>query len=120
MNSDGEVVATRSLLGLSQDTTSGTLYYENDAFSARVSAVHRAGYLTNATGRNNNDREGTNPTTNIDLSASYQLNDSLKFTFEALNLTDEADDQWVDYSGNRLSYYHTTGTQYYVGVQYKY
>ncbi len=120
LNSDGEVVATRSLLGLSQDTTSGTLYYENDAFSARVSAVHRAGYLTNATGRNNNDREGTNPTTNIDLSASYQLNDSLKFTFEALNLTDEADDQWVDYSGNRLSYYHTTGTQYYVGVQYKY
>ena len=120
LNEDGEVVATRSLLGLSQDTTSGTLYYEDDAFSARVSAVHRAGYLTNATGRNNNDREGTNATTNIDFAASYQLNDNVKFTFEALNLTNEADDQWVDAAGNRLSYYHETGTQYYLGVQYKY
>lgn len=120
LNSSGEVVATRSLLGLSQDTTSGTLYYEDDAFSARVSAVNRSGYLTNATGRNNNDREGTNGTTNIDASASYQFNDNIKFTLEALNLTDEVDDQWVDASGNRLSYYHSTGRQYYLGVQYKY
>jgi TonB-dependent receptor len=120
LNSSGVVVATRSLLGLSQDTTSGTLYYEDDAFSARVSAVNRSGYLTNATGRNNNDREGTNGTTNIDASASYQLNDNIKFTLEALNLTDEVDDQWVDAAGNRLSYYHATGRQYYLGVQYKY
>src|SRR5690606_39310755 len=77
-------------------------------------------YLTHATGRNNNDREGTNSTTNIDMSASYQLNDNIKFTFEALNLTDQADDQWVDSAGNRLSYYHETGRQYYLGVQYKY
>jgi len=120
LNEEGQVVATRSLLGLSQDTTSGTIYYEDDAFSARVSVVNRAGYLTHATGRNNNDREGTNSTTNIDMSASYQLNDNIKLTFEALNLTDQADDQWVDASGNRLSYYHETGRQYYLGVQYKY
>lgn len=120
LNDDGQVVATRSLLGLSQDTTSGTIYYEDDAFSARVSVVNRSGYLTHATGRNNNDREGTNSTTNIDLSTSYQLNDNIKLTFEALNLTDQADDQWVDAAGNRLSYYHETGRQYYLGVQYKY
>lgn len=120
LNSSGVVVATRSLLGLSQDTTSGTLYYEDDAFSARISAVNRAGYLTNATGRDNNDREGTNGTTNVDAALSYQFNDNIKFTLEALNLTDEVDDQWVDAAGNRLSYYHSTGRQYYVGVQYKY
>jgi iron complex outermembrane receptor protein len=120
LNNAGAVVATRSLLGLSKDTSSATLYYETDDFSARVSAVHRSGYLTHATGRDNNDREGTNATTNIDAVISYNINDNWKVSFEALNLTDEADDQWVDYNGNRLSYYHETGRQFYLGAQYKF
>lgn len=120
LDTAGRPAATRSLLGLSKNTYSGTLYYEIDNFTARVSAVHRAGYLSHATGRNGNDREGTNPTTNVDLSIAYNINDNWKVSFEGLNLTDEADDQWVDYAGNRLSYYHETGRQYYLGVQYKY
>jgi iron complex outermembrane recepter protein len=76
--------------------------------------------LTDANGRNGNVQEGTNATTNIDMAASYQFNEHIKFTLEALNLTDEADDQWVDNAGNRLSYYHNTGRQYYLGVSYKY
>src|SRR5690606_19523409 len=76
LNSDGEVVASRDLLGLSEDTTSGTLYYDDGDFSARISAVNRSGYLTHATGRNNNDREGTNGTTHIDASISYAINDN--------------------------------------------
>ncbi len=120
LNSSGAVVATRSLLGLSKNTASATLYYETDVFSARVSAVNRSAYLTHATGRDNNDREGTNATTNIDAVVSYNINDNWKVSFEALNLTDEADDQWVDSNGNRLSYYHETGRQFYLGVQYKY
>lgn len=120
LNSDNEVVASRDLLGLSEDTTSGTLYYEDDKFSARVSAVNRAGYLTNATGRNNNDREGVNGTTNIDASISYDINDNISVRFDGINLTDEVEDQWVDAVGNRLSYYHSTGRQFFVGVQYKY
>jgi iron complex outermembrane recepter protein len=120
INQDGVVTATNSLLGLSKDTMSGTLYYEDEAFSTRISAVHRAGYLTDANGRNGNVQEGTNATTNIDMAASYQFNEHIKFTLEALNLTDEADDQWVDNAGNRLSYYHNTGRQYYLGVSYKY
>src|SRR5690606_22838075 len=119
LNNAGAVVATRSLVGFSKDTSSATLYYETDDFSARVSAVHRSGYLTHATGRDNNDREGTNATTNIDAVISYNINDNWKVSFEALNLTDEADDQWVDYNGNRLSYYHETGRQFYLGAQYK-
>lgn len=120
LNNAGSVIATRSLLGLSKDTSSATLYYETDVFSARVSAVHRADYLTHATGRDGNDREGTNATTNIDAVVSYNINDNWKVSFEGLNLTNEADDQWVDYNGNRLSYYHETGRQFYLGVQYKY
>lgn len=120
VNADGQVLATRDLQGLSESTRSATLYYEDDSFSARVSVTDRSDYLTNAIGRNNNDMEGTNATRNIDAAMSYQLTDSWRVSFEALNLTDEVDDQWVDSSGNRLTYYHSTGRQYYLGAQYKF
>lgn len=120
INNTGIVLATRDLTGLSENTRSATLYYEDDKFAARVSMAYRSSYLTNALGRNGNDMEGTNATRNIDASLSYQLNDQWKLTFEALNLTDEVDDQWVDSSGNRLTYYHATGRQYYLGAQYRF
>lgn len=120
VNNTGVVLATRDLQGLSEATKSATLYYEDEKFAARVSLADRSDYLTNAIGRDNNISEGTNATRNIDASMSYQLNDNWKLTFEALNLTDEVDDQWVDASGNRLTYYHATGRQYYLGAQYKF
>ena len=120
INNTGVVLATRDLQGLSEATRSATLYYEDDKFAARVSLADRSKYLTNAIGRDNNDMEGTNATRNIDASMSYQLTDNWKLTFEALNLTNEVDDQWVDSSGNRLTYYHATGRQYYLGAQYKF
>lgn len=120
VGSTGTVLATRDLEGLSESTKSATLYYEQDKFSARISSVTRSSYLTSAIGRNNNDMEGTNPTTNLDASVSYNIDENWKVSFEALNLTDEVDDQWVDSAGNRLSYYHETGKQFYLGVQYKF
>ncbi len=120
VNNTGVVLATRDLNGLSESTRSATLYYEDDAFSARVSLTTRDRYLTNAIGRDNNDMEGTNATRNIDAAMSYQLTDNWKISFEALNLTNEVDDQWVDSGGNRLTYYHSTGRQYYLGAQYKF
>jgi iron complex outermembrane receptor protein len=112
---------TKPLIDLSDETTSATLYYEDDAFSGRVSVATRSGYLTTPIGRDGNIEEGTNETLNVDASFGYQFNDSLKFTFEALNLTDEVDDQWVGSEGEkRLSYYHSTGRQYNLGVQYKF
>ncbi|KXI29064.1 TonB-dependent receptor [Paraglaciecola hydrolytica] len=116
----GVVLATRNLMGLSEKARSATLYYEKDAFSARVSMAYRSDYLTTAIGRNGADMEGTNPTTNVDAAMSYKINDNVQVTLEALNLTDEVDDQWVDSAGNRLSYYHATGRQYYVGAKYKF
>lgn len=120
LDRDGNVQNTATLLNLSP-SSSATIYWENDVFSARVSVANRDGYLTNAiTDQNGNYQNGTNKTTNVDANVSYQLNDNWKFTFEALNLTNEADDQWVESTGQRLSYYHKTGKQYYLGVQYKY
>ena len=120
VNVAGAVLATRDLQGLSRNTVAATLYYEHEALNGRVSLAKRDRYLTTAVGREGNDMEGTNATTNVDASISYALSDQWKLTFEALNLTDEVDDQWVDSSGNRLTYYHSTGRQYYLGAQYKF
>lgn len=120
INTAGVVQATRDLTGLSRNTIAATLYYEHEKLNARVSLAKRERYLTTAIGRDNNDMEGTNATTNIDASMSYAFNEQWKLTFEALNLTNEVDDQWVDSAGDRLTYYHETGRQYYLGVQYKY
>ncbi len=117
----GEYVKTRPLTGLSDETSAATLYYETDTFGGRVSVVERSGYITAAVGTEGSPENGTNGTVNVDASFSYNLNDNVKFTFEALNLTDEVDDQWVGTEDNqRLSYYHNTGIQYNFGVQYKY
>lgn len=121
VNSAGTVLSTASLVNLSPTSSSATIYFEKDAFHARVSVAHRAGYLTNAvTDANGNYQNGTNATTNLDAQVSYQINDNFKVTLDALNLTNEADDQWVDSADKRLSYYHETGTQYNLGVNYKF
>jgi TonB-dependent receptor len=121
VNSNGVVLSTASLVNLSPTSSSATLYFEKDAFHARVSVAHRAGYLTNAViDQNGNNQNGTNATTNVDAQVSYQINDHFKVTLDALNLTNEADDQWVDAADKRLSYYHETGTQYNLSVNYKF
>lgn len=121
LNVAGDVVKTRPLVGLSDETSSATLYWENDTYSGRVSVVERSGYITAAVGTEGSPENGTNGTVNVDASFGYNINDSFKITLEALNLTDEVDDQWVgEESNQRLSYYHSTGRQFYLGVQYKF
>ncbi|WP_036101766.1 TonB-dependent receptor [Lysobacter capsici] len=107
------------LVGLSKNAYNATLYFEGDRFSARVSAAYRDDYLTTVPGRNNADVEGTKGTTTIDMSASWKISDQLELTVEGLNLTDEYNDQWVDSAADRVSVYHHTGRQYFLGLRYK-
>jgi iron complex outermembrane recepter protein len=120
LDATGAVTATADLTGLSKDAFNATLYFDNKTFSARVAAAYRSDYLTTVPGRNGNDVEGTASTMNIDFSSSYNINDNISISFEALNITDEVDDQWVDSVGNRLSYYHHQGTTYFLGARFKY
>ena len=120
LNAAGAVVTTGPLTGLSEDAYNATLYFDNQTFSARVSAAFRSDYLTTIPGRDGNDVEGTAETLNIDFSTSYDFSDNFSLTLEALNLTDEVQDQWVDSVGDRLSFYHHQGRQYYLGARFKY
>jgi len=109
------------MVGLSPTAYNGTLYYEGDRFSARVSAAYRDAYLQQVPGRNNNALEGKQDTLTVDASASYELSDNIILTFEALNLTDSENHQWVgDDDRQSTSVYHHTGRQYYVGARYRF
>ena len=113
---------TADLINLSPVSWNATLYYEDDKLSARISAAARDGYTQNVPGRNGNQVEGKMETFNLDASASYELTDAVELTFEALNLTDEANHQFVGDGLDResTSVYHHTGRQYFVGARYRF
>jgi TonB-dependent receptor len=109
------------LVNLSENTANLTFYFENDRLGARISLAERDDYLTSIPGRNGTYVERTEGTTNIDISANYNINDKLKLTFEALNLTDESENQRLDATvlpANVVSYFHETGRQYFFGLRY--
>jgi iron complex outermembrane receptor protein len=108
---------TGPLVGLSEDAANGTLYYENDLFSIRVSASYRDQYATRIPGRESSDMEGTNATMNYDMAASFNVTDNIKLTLEALNLTDEYNDQFIG-SADQVVVYQNTGRQYFFGVRF--
>lgn len=116
----GAVAAKDDLIGLSKSAYNATLYWENDVISARVSAAYRDEFLTTVPGRQLNDVEGTADTLSVDASSTWTVTPNLDVTLEALNLTDEFQDQYVDSAGNRLSYYHHQGRQYLLGARYKF
>jgi len=111
------------LVNLSKNAYNATLYYEDDRFSIRASAAYRDRYLTAVpapTAPLIQDAAGTNDTLNVDLSASYNINDHLTVTLEGLNLTDEFNDQFLDTNADRVVVYTHTGRQYFFGARYKF
>ena len=106
------------LVNLSPRSWNATLYYDDGHFSIRGSLAYRADYLQRVPAQNVvNDVEGKNSTLNIDASASYEINDHITLTAEAINLTDEFNDQFVDRERNSPSVVHHTGRQFYVGAR---
>ncbi|HYE53063.1 MAG TPA: TonB-dependent receptor [Azospirillaceae bacterium] len=121
VSSTGGATVTDDLVGLSKNAYNATLYYEDDTFSARISAAYRDDYLTAVPSNNvGNDVNGTNSTLTFDASATYTINENLKLTFEALNLTDEFNDQYTSSDRNSVIFYSHTGRQFNVGLQYKF
>jgi TonB-dependent receptor len=120
VNGAGLVVATNDLTGLSRRSYNATVYYEDSRVSARVSMAYRSKYLTRIPGQEaGTDVDGTNSTFNLDASAQYTVNRHLKLTFEAINLTDEFQDQFNN-STNLVSFYHHTGREFLFGFRFNY
>ncbi|MBY8824182.1 TonB-dependent receptor [Sphingomonas colocasiae] len=136
----GAPVVIRPLTDLSKHSANATLYYEDKRFSLRGSVAYRSGYVQagGVPGRNGvapgagpnfnpnagqptfNDVEGVHSTINVDMSASLKVTENVTLTFEAINLTDEYIDQYIDSAADRLSVYHHTGRQFYFGARFKF
>ncbi len=67
-----------------------------------------------------NDVEGVNESLNIDASMSLKITDNITLTLEGVNLTDEWTDQYIDSAADRLSVYHHTGRQFYLGARFRF
>jgi TonB-dependent receptor len=111
---------TDDLLNLSPRSWNTTLYYDDGKLSARLSASQRASFVTRVPGQNNNDVEGKNKSTNVDISFSYKVNDKLDLTLEGVNLTNEPNDQFVSRARNSVVVNNVTGREYLVGLRYKF
>ncbi|MGJ4802734.1 TonB-dependent receptor [Luteimonas sp. SDU82] len=120
LSSSGAPSARGPMVGLSENAWNATLYYDNQKFSARLSAAYRDEYLNQIPGREGSDVEGTKATTTVDASIAYNINDHLSVSLEGLNLTDEWSDLWIDSTGDRPIAYTHTGRQFMVGFRYKF
>lgn len=116
-SANGSTSITAPLVGLSKHAANGTLYYEDSKFSVRGSVSYRSSYLTAVPGTEGNAWNGTNKTINVDAQMSYALTDNLKLSIEAINLTDEKNDLFVDET-NRLNVLTHSGRQFNFGVRY--
>lgn len=111
---------TDDLLNLSPKSMNATLYYDDGAFSARLSASKRSGFVTRVPGQNNNDVEGKNETLNVDLSLTYKVNPKLELTLEGVNLTNEVNDQYTSRARNSMVVNNITGREVLAGLRYKF
>jgi iron complex outermembrane recepter protein len=117
------VTVTNDLLNLSRNAYNATVFYEDNKFSIRASVAYRDKYITKVPASNAfplQDVEGTNSTLNVDMSASYAINDHLSVSLEGLNLTDQFNDQYIDSASNRVVVYTHTGRLYFLGARYKF
>ncbi|MCU6454113.1 TonB-dependent receptor [Sphingomonas sp. A2-49] len=90
------VTTTADLVGLSPNTASGTLYYEDKTFSLRGTANYRSRFIRGIPASPGSDLQGNDSTLFVDASASINVTDAVKLIVEATNLTDEQNRLYVD------------------------
>ncbi len=119
-------VATENipLPGLSEDVWNATLYYENHGFGARIATRYRSEYIGEvANFANERALRYVDSDMITDAQVSYAFSgnalDGLQVLFQVNNLTNEP---YIAYSENkqRLLDYQEYGTQYLLGLNYKF
>nr|WP_184091289.1 TonB-dependent receptor [Sphingomonas xinjiangensis] len=113
---------TRSapLVGLSPETASGTLYYEDDRFSIRSTVNYRAAYLTGIPGPQDSDANGASKTIFLDASASYNLSDNIKLIAEVSNITNEQNNLYTDTTRQDPLYTSTFGRTFALAANFQF
>ena len=101
---------------LSKYTVNIIPYYENGPWQARLSYSYRSKYFTQI-GRLSS-KDFTDSYTQVDLSATYNVNDRISIYAKGLNLLDETYYQFSSVTIAPTSFY-KNGRQFMIGVNYK-
>lgn len=110
---------TNNLVGLSKNTASGTLYYEDDRFSIRSTANWRDRFIRGIPASPGSDLQGNSPTLYVDASASFAVTDGIKLIVEGTNLTDEQNRLYIDANRQDTLFETRIGRTVTVGVNVK-
>lgn len=113
------VTTTADLVGLSPNTASGTLYYEDDKFSIRTTGNFRDQFIRGIPASPGSDLQGNAKTFYMDASASYNVTDRLKIIVEAQNLTDEQNRLYIDSQRQDTLFETRIGRTFTFGVTYR-
>jgi TonB-dependent receptor len=104
-----------AIYGMSDLNHNVTLYYETAKWGARVSSNYRSDYTI--------DSGGFNATTYIDAAAFYQLTPRIRLSLDAVNLSDEREEQYNSFNNGfgqtgarRLWNYTTSGRTVFIGA----
>ena len=121
-SSNGAPTSTtkNDLVGLSRDSASGTLYYEDKKVSVRATGTWRGSYIRGIPASTGSDLQGNAPTFYLDASASYNLSPRLKLILDAQNLTDEMNRLYIDSTRQDTLFISRVGRTFSLGLTYKY
>ncbi len=108
------------LLGLSNGQYNATLYYDDSTFDARVSLAYRSDYLDVGPNSTGNLWEYIESSTRVDASSGYNINEHLKVSLEALNLTDAPFARKIDVDAERRFLYTKSGRTFLLGARVSY
>ena len=111
---------TEDLINLSPRSWNLSFYYDDGTYSGRISGSSRASFLQTVVFQNNQNEQGKNKTFNLDMSLGYKVNSQLELTFEATNLTNQPNDQFISRAMNNVVVNNYTGREYILGGRYKF
>ncbi|WP_243455612.1 TonB-dependent receptor [Sphingosinicella sp. BN140058] len=115
---DGQKVGSSALVGSAKTQVNASVFYENDNLLLRAS-YNRRGKVVGALVSGLN--EFTDPYEQIDLNASYALNDRLMLTASVINLTKSEESRHLGSDTDaRFTYRNYFGRRAYVGLSYNF
>jgi iron complex outermembrane recepter protein len=111
---------TEDLVGLSRNSASGTLFFENERFSVRTTASYRDKFFRALPASPGSDVRGDLSTTFVDAQASWFVNDFVTILLEAQNLTGERNTLYIDNDREDTLFETEIGTTYTLGATFKF